>query len=160
MGPLESTIRARECRAQVWTKWIKNIHIAYILSYFKYQSCNARITETKLDVFRCTHKGKIHIWEVNQNMIQYRGKKLQEIKALSTFWMNFKIHSSQVIHHTWTSWEDPSWARANRMLTLVFKCWPEPIPPTYRCRQPRASEWPVLDTTSRADFSLETKGER
>ncbi len=41
------------------------------------------------------------------------------------------------------------------MLTLVFKCWPEPIPPTYRCRQPRASEWPVLDTTSRADFSLE-----
>lgn len=68
-----------------------------------------------------------------------------------------KINSSRIIRFTWTSWEVPSCARANKMLTLVFKCWPEPIPPTYRCRQPRARECPVLDTTSRADFSLGTE---
>ena len=72
-------------------------------------------------------------------------------------WILKKIRPPWAIHCTWTSWEDPSWARANRMLTLVFKCWPEPIPPTYRWRQPRASEWPVLETTSRADFSLEKR---
>ena len=43
------------------------------------------------------------------------------------------------------------------MLTLVFKCWPDPIPPTYRCRQPKAREWPVLLITSRADFRLESQ---
>ncbi|KAK2175421.1 hypothetical protein NP493_734g02033 [Ridgeia piscesae] len=37
---------------------------------------------------------------------------------------------------------------------LVLRWWPDPMPPTYLCRQPRASEWPVRVTTSRADFNL------
>ena len=55
---------------------------------------------------------------------------------------------------TWTTGELKSWARASNILTLVLRCWPEPIPPTYLCRHPRARELPVLLTTSRADFNL------
>ena len=56
---------------------------------------------------------------------------------------------------TCTTGELESCARANNMLTLVFRCCPEPIPPTYLCRQPKAKECPVLLTTSLADFKLE-----
>uniref|UniRef100_A0A8W7Q2K9 Uncharacterized protein n=1 Tax=Anopheles coluzzii TaxID=1518534 RepID=A0A8W7Q2K9_ANOCL len=55
--------------------------------------------------------------------------------------------------HTCTTGELPSWASASSIDTLVFRCCDEPIPPTYRWRQPRASEWPVRVTTSRADFN-------
>lgn len=47
-----------------------------------------------------------------------------------------------------------SWARANRMLMLVLRCCPDPMPPTYLWRQPKAREWPVLVTTSLAVFNL------
>lgn len=68
------------------------------------------------------------------------------------FWNEFSLS----ILFTCTTGEFESWARASRMLTLVFRCCPDPIPPTYRCRQPRAKEWPVLLITSLADFRLQS----
>lgn len=55
---------------------------------------------------------------------------------------------------TCTTGDVVSFASANRMLMEVLRCWPDPIPPTYRCKQPSASEWPVRLTASRALFSL------
>lgn len=69
--------------------------------------------------------------------------------------MHFRM--SLRILFTCTTGEFESWARASRMLTLVFRCCPDPIPPTYRCRQPRAREWPVLLITSLADFRLQSQ---
>ena len=55
---------------------------------------------------------------------------------------------------TWTAGELTSCARACRIPTLVVKWWPELIPPVYRCKHPKTSEWPVRDTASRAVFSV------
>ena len=55
---------------------------------------------------------------------------------------------------TWTIGDVESCARARRMLMLVLRWCPEPIPPTYLWRQPSASECPVLVTASRDDFNL------
>ena len=53
-----------------------------------------------------------------------------------------------------TTGDVESCAKANNMLTLVLRCCPDPIPPTYLCRQPSARECPVRVTTSLADFNL------
>ena len=47
-----------------------------------------------------------------------------------------------------------SCAKANSILTLVLRCWPAPMPPTYLCRHPNANELPVRETTSLAVFNL------
>ena len=39
-------------------------------------------------------------------------------------------------------------ARANNMLILDVMCWPAPIDPRYRCRQPNPSAYPVLENSS------------
>lgn len=58
------------------------------------------------------------------------------------------------MEQTWTIGEVESCASARRILMLVLRWCPDPIPPTYLCRQPRASECPVLVTASRDDFNL------
>ena len=55
---------------------------------------------------------------------------------------------------TWTSGELESCERMCRNRTLVCRCCPEPIPPTYRCRQPRTRECPILGMASRVDLSV------
>ena len=52
----------------------------------------------------------------------------------------------------WTCGDAVSCAKAINMETDVCKCWVLPMPPTYRCKDPNATEWPVLEITSRADF--------
>ena len=49
---------------------------------------------------------------------------------------------------TWTRDELGSLARAINMDTLFVKWCPDPIPPTYRCKQPNASACPVRMTAS------------
>lgn len=74
----------------------------------------------------------------------------------SQSWEKLKNASSTNNQPTCTSGELLSCERASNIPTLVRRCWPDPIPPTYRWRQPRARECPVREMTSRAVLSLRT----